>query len=311
MNSKKNKSNLFKQARNWAFTDFEFLDFERIYNEYKDIIRYICWGHEICPSTGRKHLQGWIQLINKKTKGGLLRLLGTKKLWLNPCYASEFNNDNYCKKDNNFQSFGKFIRQGQRTDLEDVFYRIKQNEPLENIAEDYESIFMRYSHGLKELKKFHLKRTTKEFRHVNVEVYYGKTGVGKTKKAVNENPCAFLTDGAELSNGWFDGYSGEKTLIIDEYDSDVKITRMLKLLDGYQQRLPVKGSFVYANWDKVIITSNINPNDWHPNAKEEHRKALFRRINNIVYFGPISKPSPAIPSNGPKYRLHDLEPDSD
>ena len=60
------------QSRNWCFTDFELLNFEQIYEENKDLIRYICVGNEICPKTKKKHKQGWIQFINKKRMNGVL-----------------------------------------------------------------------------------------------------------------------------------------------------------------------------------------------------------------------------------------------
>jgi hypothetical protein len=83
---------------------------------------------------------------------------------------------------------------------------------------------------------------------------------------------------------WWDGYDGEKSILIDEYDNQIPITRLLNLLDGYHLRLPVKGGFTYAAWTKVIITTNLNPLELHPNAKQQHRAALHRRINRTQLF---------------------------
>ncbi len=83
----------YKQSRNWCFTDFDLLDLSEIYNTHIDIIRYICWGKEICPKTKKKHNQGWVQFLNKKTMGGVKRVFGTKKLCLFACKGSEFQNE--------------------------------------------------------------------------------------------------------------------------------------------------------------------------------------------------------------------------
>lgn len=66
--------------------------------------------------------------------------------------------------------------------------------------------------------------------------------------------------------------------------SEFKLTYLLKLMDRYPMRVPVKGSFV--NWvpKKIYITSNYSPKEWFPNAKDEHVKALFRRFKKVVRF---------------------------
>ena len=39
-----------------------------------------------------------------------------------------------------------------------------------------------------------------------------------------------------------------------------------------------------AKWDKVIITSNLSPEKWHPMACDEHREALNNRIGEWKEF---------------------------
>ena len=92
--------------------------------------------------------------------------------------------------------------------------------------------------------------------------------------------AGYKIEGSEME--WWDGYEGEKTILIDEYDSQVSLPRLLNILDGYQLRLPIKGGFTYARWTKVIITSNIDPREWHPNAKPFHREALMRRLTKVI-----------------------------
>jgi len=268
----------FKQSRNWAFTDFELLDFKTIYNDYKDIIRYICWGKEKCPKTNKIHYQGWLQLINKKTLGGVKRLLGTKKIHLESCRGSEFDNNKYCKKDGVFKFKGKFICQGQRTDLEQIKKMIDENEPTIKIAQNYFSDFIRYHSGFNKYAELVAKEQTKKFRKVKCTLINGPTNTNKTRRATEYTNDYYKIQGDQLN--WFDGYQGEKTLIIDEYANDVKITRLLALLDGYQLRLPIKGGFTYARWNKVIITSNLRL--LHQQADIEHQKALKRRITKHI-----------------------------
>lgn len=276
--SKGNTKPLLYQSRNWCFTDFELLQLNRIYNKYQDIIRYICWGLEICPKTKKKHYQGWIQFFNKKTLGGVKKILDNKQIHLEPCRGNEYDNDKYCKKDNNFHSHGTFITQGQRTDLEAIKKKIDDGYNMKQIADDHFSDYIRYHHGLDKYKALVEKEKTKEFRPIEVIILSGKTGIGKTKLAMQE--ATYKIEGDNLK--WWDGYDQDKCILIDEYSNNIPITKLLNLLDGYQLRLEIKGSFTYANWNKVYITTNLSKKQLHSNALSEHREALFRRVTKFI-----------------------------
>lgn len=263
------------QSRNWCFTDFSMLNIEEIYKNYNDIIRYICFGKEICPTSKKLHYQGWVQFYNKKRFGGVKRIFNNK-IHLESCRGSEYDNNKYCMKDNNYKYFGTFKSQGQRSDLEAIKHNIDCGENIGTIMNDNFNTYCRYRKGILDYYELTTKNLTKKFRNVKVIIHSGATNTGKTRSAMKYNN-SYKINGSELK--WFDGYNQEKTLIIDEYDNDVKITKLLNILDGYHLRLPIKGGFTYANWNTVIITTNLNKNEFHINAKKKHRDALFRRIN--------------------------------
>ncbi len=269
----------FVQSRNYCFTDFEMLDWQKIFAEYKDIIRAIGIGEEICPKTKKPHIQGHIQFVNKKTPGGVKRILNSKKIHLECCRGTQEQNEKYCSKEGKYIKFGLFIQQGQRTDFEDIKRMLDNGSTLMDIKNKYYTQFIRYHQGFIKHILLVAEQNSKKFRKLEVELVCGPTNTGKTRKAVEENPDAYKICGADLK--WFDGYNGGD-LIIDEYSNDVKITKLLNLLDGYQLRLDVKGSFVYANWKKVVITTNLHPDQIHEQANPNHRDALFRRITKIT-----------------------------
>ncbi len=269
----------FTQCRNWCFTDFEMLDWQLIFDQYKDIIRAIGIGEETCPRTKKSHIQGHIQFVNKKTMGGVKRILNSKKIHLECCRGTIEQNIKYCSKEGKYKKFGLFIEQGQRTDFEDIKRMIDQGSTLMDIKNKYYTQFIRYHQGFIRHILLVAEQNSKKFRKLEVELVCGPTNTGKTRKAVEENPDAYKICGGDLK--WFDGYNGGD-LIIDEYSNDVKITKLLNLLDGYQLRLDVKGSFCYANWNKVVITTNLHPHQIHEQANPNHRDALFRRITKIT-----------------------------
>lgn len=268
----------FKRSRNYCFTDFEILEWETIYNDNIDIIRYICVGQEFCPKTEKLHLQGWIQFHNPKSLRQVKKIAQSNKLHIEACRGSEKTNDKYCKKDGKYKSWGTFKSQGQRTDLEACKLLIDQGKKLYEIAQNYFPTFVRYFKGLERYKTYKEEEERGEWRNVEVIVLSGKTGSGKTKAAMMN--ASYKIEGSSLD--WWDGYNGETSICIDEYDNDVKITKLLNLLDGYKLRLPIKGGFTYANWNKVYITTNLTEEQLHPQAKQEHRKALDRRITHWI-----------------------------
>ncbi len=268
---------MFSQSKNWCFTDFELLDWDKIKKD-NSIIRYICWGNEICPKTKRKHLQGWLQVDKKKRRTEIQKLCRSKKIHVEACRGDEGSNEKYCQKDNKYKTVGEYITQGSRTDLNLLKEMIDQGEPLESIANANFHAFIQYNRGFQEYKKIVDRRLRKKFRKVKVIHLHGKTGSGKTKKAMESCDDPYKIQGKAMK--WWDGYEGEKTLIIDEYDNDIPLTELLGILDGYQLRLPIKGSFTYANWETVYITSNYKR--LHKNAKLEHRNALKRRITEVI-----------------------------
>ncbi len=78
---------------------------------------------------------------------------------------------------------------------------------------------------------------------------------------------------------WFDGYLGEPTLLIDDFEpKEVGIRLMLRMLDKWPMRLEVKGGVVQPNWTKVIITNNLHPREWYPNANAAVVRAFLARL---------------------------------
>jgi len=180
--------------------------------------------------------------------------------------------------------------QGRRSDLGQVLKKIKTGSSWAAIYEEHPGDMLRYNRGFREYKFVLETEESKKFRVLDVSVYYGETNTGKTRKAVAENPDAFFMHASQLKKDWWNGYEGQRTLILDEYDSQVPCSKMLQILDGYQHRLPTKGGHTWALWTKVILTSNLAPSLWHPQAKPVHKKALARRITRSIRFGGIKMP---------------------
>lgn len=243
-----------------------------------DKIRYAIYGKEICPTTGKIHWQSYIELNTPQRISALKKLYDDNTLHAEKRRGTRDQAREYCMKDNNYTEHGKWISgQGHRSDLDSIVDQMKEGKSLEEIMLEYPKHYCRYRNGLKDIAATITVNNIPDFRELEVTLITGPTGCGKTRKAMEH--AQFKIQGEQLQ--WWDGYQGESTILIDEYDNNVPISKILGILDGYKLRLDVKGSFTYAAWNKVYITTNLKMDELHSNAKDAHRDALFRRITHI------------------------------
>lgn len=256
------------RSRLWAFTSFENLDWEEI------ISTYLIVGKETCPETGRLHYQGCVYYKNKKSFKQIQEYLPGAHL--TKCSGNIRQNRVYCSKDGEYEEYGECPSQGKRSDLEAILSDVKEGKSMIEIVEKTPSA-IRYLGNVKKVREIYAKEKTKEWRDLTVILLWGKTQTGKTRRAMEE-ATYMISDLA-----WWDGYDGDDIICIDEFrDSKASISYLLSLLHGYHCRLRIKGAHTYANWTKVFITSNVDPQYWYRNVDQNSRDALFARITEIV-----------------------------
>lgn len=155
---------------------------------------------------------------------------------------------------------------GQRNDMNTAIRAIEQGASMVEIAEQYPKTFVMRERGL---SKLHFTLKSKEFKKMRkgeVIVLYGKAGTGKsydarhliTKQLGLTNDDVFSVQ-FERGSLWFDGYNGEKILLIDDYEPDqIKRSTLLKMTDRFAYNGQTKGGHIVAQWDYTIITSNYD-----------------------------------------------------
>ena len=118
---------------------------------------------------------------------------------------------------------------------------------------------------------------------MDVYVYWGPPATGKSRFAADHYPGAFWMP---PNSQWFDGYSGQDTIIIDDYYGWLPWSFLLRLLDRYPLPLPVKGGHVPMQAKTIVFTSNQHPDSWYKYEQNPHMnyEALRRRILDIIEF---------------------------
>lgn len=108
---------------------------------------------------------------------------------------------------------------------------------------------------------------------VRGEWWFGPPGTGKTFTARTEFPNAYL----KMQNKWFDNYSSQDVVILDDFDHMGEgLGHLLKLwLDAYSLHGEIKHGTVALCYSKFIITSNYLPEEIWP--KDPTLCAAIRR----------------------------------
>ena len=68
---------------------------------------------------------------------------------------------------------------------------------------------------------------------------------------------------------WWDGYKGEATVILDEFEGQIPQSDMKRYLDSKPLSLEIKGGSLTALYSKIILISNFHPFDWYRRVMEE------------------------------------------
>ena len=85
---------------------------------------------------------------------------------------------------------------------------------------------------------------------------YGAPGTGKSHSARHDYGDDVYI---KAQNKWWDGYNGQKTVILDDYDCKDVLGHYLKIwADRYACTGEVKGATVNLQHEKFIITSNYS-----------------------------------------------------
>lgn len=113
-----------------------------------------------------------------------------------------------------------------------------------------------------------------------VYVYWGTTGVGKSRTAWETWPDSYPKD---PRNKWWDGYRNQKSVIIDEFRGDIGINSILRWCDRYPVLVETKGSSTTLSANVLVFTSNLHPKDWYKDLDNETWLALKRRLK-IYHF---------------------------
>lgn len=295
------------QVTSWIVTGFvrnhEGVTIEQVWTDSASHLRshksikFFIGQCEICPTTGRKHLQAYVQFKRSVRLASVRSLFPEFKLHCEARRGSHEEAIKYCSKEETkiegtLQEGGDRGRRLEKPKpLEELAEAIVEGQNINDLILANASLYIRYHSGIEALAN---KVVAKRDWKTELYIYYGIPGSGKSYRAWNEwkseHPdwqAYSLSEPLNNGNVWWDGYNGQEVIIIDDFYGWIKFSELLKLADAYPYRIQNKGGSTEFLGQRIYLTSNVHWKDWYKNHFEkipEHEGALRRRITKCEEF---------------------------
>lgn len=245
------------------------------------IVKYAVWQLEVGES-GTLHLQGYLSFQNVQSFQAVKKVVG-RRAHIEAAKGSEQQNRDYCTKKAGRKggpwTFGTESQQGRRTDMETLATSVKE-EGLATAVEEHTGMAIRYFKGMQSVDTFFQtkRRVYKGWKKPKIVVFWGETGMGKTRRAYTLAPTLYRVATHTGGTLWMDGYDGQETILFDDFSGGVQFRLMLQILDGYPLRLPIKGGFTILRHEFIIITSNLSPAEWYGGLSATRGQAVLEPL---------------------------------
>ncbi len=297
------------QSRGWCITSFgvgeetSTQQRERYLDQVSTLNpKYAIGQLEVCPDTGRYHIQGFVYCIGQKSftqiqsifEGAHLQVMrGTpKQAW-----------DYCCKEDTRLAGTQPFYitepppGQGKRTDWNDVRTAVRamvtddksDQEIMDEMYESHLPLWVANASAMQKILDRERQKHGSNLREApEVIILHGVTGSGKTMQAWEQAGSSVyaVPTCQKGTQPWFDNYQGQPHVLLDEMPWEgMSLQFLLRLLDRYPLLVPVKGAFVAWRPTKIWMTSNLHPDLWYPGALPVHTAAFQRRVSSVTELG--------------------------
>lgn len=246
-------------------------------NRLPEQCNYLLGQREVGGKTGYEH---WQMVVGFKRS---LRKAAVKKIFGKEAHVeltiSEKAED-YCQKGatkvegTEFSLGKKPMKRNSKRDYEEIYELAKQGR-LEEI--DKQVLVCHYN----SLKRIMIDNMQAEECLREVRVYWGDTGLGKSRKAWEE--ATFDAYPKDPNTKFWDGYRGQENVVIDEFRGLISISHLLRWLDRYPVCVETKGSGCVLRARRIWITSNLDPRLWYKDLDISTQEALLRRLT-ITHF---------------------------
>lgn len=276
-------------ARNWVFryanpteTAEELIE---LFKKHEST-RYISFQKERGEENGLIHYQGYAE-FSKVHRLSALKKIHNSIHW-EPRRGTRDEARNYTRKEETRidgpWEFGEWGQQrGQRTDIDELYKLARTSKTLLEVAEAMPGSYMRHYKAVQHVRQLEAFDKPTRTEDLQVILIYGPPGLGKTRRAYEEAPDLYAIPlGKQL---WFDGYRGEKDVLIDDFSGNLRLVDTLRMFDRYPIQVPIKGGHVWWCPTRIFVTANVHPRAWYNyHQRKDSFRALTRRFHRVVMY---------------------------
>ena len=284
-----------KQGKRWCYTSF--LDREEpLFGA--DECRYLIEGREECPTTGRKHIQGFVQ-FNTNMRFTALKKRYPSQVRFAFCAGNPYQNFCYCSKDGNFIEIGVRPLPKAKSDPNQAFRDAIAAETVEaglaiikdQRPRDFLLYFDSLERNLKRAKQepFIGRFTPGDFNRPlellgeTSQLFTGPSGIGKTQFAICHFSRPLVVSHIDQLRQLSPDHDG---IVFDDMSfTHWPIESVIHLLDmDLPRNLHVRYGTVCipANTKKIFTHNTDNPFYEIEKIKVEQMEAIRRRLK-VVY----------------------------
>lgn len=278
-------------------------------------ITYMAWCKEQ-GSSGTPHFQIYLETKGKLRWNSIKNKVSPLGLWVAPSRDSEKGRE-YCMHEGKHKDKGgmtegpwehgtfKGATQGKRNDLHSMAKLVQSGKSLFEVSEADPSTFIKFHGGIKALQA--LQPQERRSWMTKLIIYSGIPGSGKSHMAKEEADKYIESTGGEVyywtapatktDKIWFNGYTGQKAVIINDFYGTLDIDIFKNLIDKYPFRVEIKNGSCEWLAETVWITSNQGWKSWWPeklmsnkfNTAAIERRIYFQKEFTEVYVEPCRR----------------------
>lgn len=280
------------QALNWAFTFYPHKDedvatLKALANASPKPYLRLAFGDEICPSTGNRHLQGYVCFQTKRTRPTVQRLFPRTGTSCAPVYSTVWHKEVYCSKDRKYWMDGVDVDdcpddepelKGDARTVE--ILRLAKLGSWTELEERFPSAYL-YQKG-QLVRAFNDALSAPDVRDGVLDNVWicGRAGRGKDKLALTMLEAPFVKN---ATNKYWDGYAGQDHVWMRDVGKSLATFQdsFKDWTDRYKFAAEVKHATMQINPARMVCTSQYMPEEI-PGLDEATLEALDRRFQFIT-----------------------------
>jgi len=280
-------------AKQWCYTAYYDIENPVIPDE---LVHYRIEGKEICPTTQRPHIQGYVWLKKKTLLSGLKKIHSTAEFA--KIKGTPYENFVYCSKDNNFTEIGPRPKEPkdqenpynealQADTLEEAIRLVKEKRPRDYCLHG-ESIERNLKRArITPFKHKYTVFTLPFYDTQKTMLFTGPSNIGKTHFATAHFKRPLLVSHIDKLKQLTNDHDG---IVFDDMSfTHWPIESVIHLLDQELDRdINVRYGTVYipSNTPKIFTHNTTNP-FYKLDADPAQIEAIERRLNRVNFYNKI------------------------